>query len=82
MIGMRGEDVKRLQQYLNSQGYLIASSGAGSLGNETTYFGLATARAVARYQEAYKAELLTPVGLTRGTGFVGPLLRKKLNAIQ
>jgi chitodextrinase len=82
MVGMRGEDVKRLQQFLNSQGYLIASSGVGSLGNETTYFGLATARAVIRYQEAHKAELLSPVGLSRGTGYVGPLLRKKLGSIR
>ena len=70
-VGMRGEDVRLLQQFLNIHGFTVASSGAGSLGNETTYFGVATSRALAKFQEAHTAEILTPNGLTRGSGFFG-----------
>lgn len=51
-VGSVGEDVKLLQQRLNASGYTIATSGAGSRGNETTYFGPATKAALTRYQTA------------------------------
>ncbi len=38
-IGSVGEDVKRLQIFLNTNGFPIAKSGVGSAGNETTLFG-------------------------------------------
>jgi hypothetical protein len=37
-------------------------------------------RAVIAYQEKYTAQILTPVGLSRGTGFVGPSTRNFLNS--
>lgn len=81
-IGSEGEDVLKLQQFLNlSPDTLIAFSGAGSVGNESTVYGPRTAKAVIKFQEKYAAETLAPVGLTKGSGFVGTLTRAKLNAL-
>lgn len=49
-VGSVGEDVRLLQQWLNSHGFKIAASGPGSPGAETTYFGQLTKTALARYQ--------------------------------
>ena len=74
-MGMRGEDVRRLQQYLNTHGSAVAQVGAGAPGYETDYFGPATKKAVHAFQEAHKVEL----GISRGTGFFGPITRTFVN---
>jgi len=76
---MRGEDVRVLQVVLNNDPETrIAVSGAGSPGKETDYFGPATKRALIKFQEKYREEVLVPVGLTAGTGFFGEKTRIKV----
>lgn len=83
VMGMRGEDVRALQIILNvDPGTRVAVSGAGSPGNETDYFGSATRRALIKFQEKYRAEILTPISLTAGTGFFGEKTRAKASALR
>ncbi len=68
--GITGEDVRGLQRLLNANGFVVSSTGAGSVGNETTYFGSATEAAVIRFQIAK--------GITPVAGYVGPITRAAL----
>ena len=74
--GSTNIDVKKLQLILNSDSDTqIASSGVGSSGNETNYYGSLTRKAVEKFQVKY--------GIAKsgdeGYGTVGPKTRAKLN---
>jgi hypothetical protein len=72
--GMRNEQVMNLQKILNEDSATqIATTGAGSPGHETTYFGLATKAAVMKFQKKN--------GLT-ADGIVGPKTIKELKMIE
>ena len=72
-LGMRGEDIKNLQEVLIKEG-VWSRSDIGATG----YFGSITKEAVINYQEKYAAEILEPLGLIKGTGFVGSSTRLHL----
>jgi peptidoglycan hydrolase-like protein with peptidoglycan-binding domain len=78
---MTGADVKRLQVFLNAQGFIVAKKGAGSPGHETTYFGPATKAALMKFQMAHKAQILDPQGLNAPSGFFGPASMKVANGM-
>lgn len=78
--GSQGADVRSLQEYLNSHGFTLANSGAGSPGHETTYYGGLTTAAVRRFQEAHFQEILNPKGYSSGTGMCGPSTRSYINS--
>jgi len=81
-IGATGDDVWKLQMFLNDElSGGIASSGAGSPGSETSFYGSITGNGVKRFQEKYTADVLTPVGLSSGTLFFGPSTRAKANGL-
>jgi hypothetical protein len=63
---MTGTDVKQLQQFLNTHGFILSTSGAGSPGKETTLFGLLTYKSLKAYQKS--------VGLP-STGYFGVMTR-------
>lgn len=81
-LGSTGDDVKKLQQFLNIASTThIANVGPGSPGHETTRYGIQTKIAVAKLQEAFAADILVPHGLSKGSGQVGVSTRNKLNAL-
>lgn len=79
-LGMSGDDVRRLQIVLNRDPLTkVAISGTGSSGQESSYFGNLTQKAVIRFQEKYSDRILKPNGLSFGTGFVGKSTLEVLN---
>lgn len=62
-VGSKGDDVRALQQFLNSYGAQVSASGPGSSGNETIYFGGATKEALSQWQITN--------GVSPATGYFG-----------
>jgi len=69
-------EVKCLQTFLKSQDSQIYPEGL-----ITGNFLDLTLKAVIRFQEKYAGEILRPLGLEKGTGFVGLATRAKINQL-
>lgn len=68
-----------LQQLLNKDpDTMVATTGPGSQGNETSKYGFGTFTAIVRFQEKYASDVLVPSGLGKGTGFAGFATKAKL----
>ncbi len=70
------QDVRCLQEFLKNQGTEIYPDGL-----ITGNFLDLTKAAVIRFQEKYASEILKPLGIERGTGFVGSATRAKINQL-
>lgn len=80
-LGSTGQDVFELQKILNlSSQTQVAITGAGSPGQETTYFGDLTWQALIKFQNLYAPDILHPIGLINGTGFMGASTINFLNS--
>ena len=75
-VGKTGDQVRCLQGFLKNQGSEIYPE-ALITGN----FGNLTKQAVIKFQEKYASEILTPLGLSNGTGYVGLNTRLKINQL-
>lgn len=70
-----GEEVRKLQELLKSYPEIYPE------GLVTGYFGSFTESAVRRFQEKYSQDILSPLGLSGGTGIVGENTRNTLNKL-
>jgi peptidoglycan hydrolase-like protein with peptidoglycan-binding domain len=75
-LGSRGEEVRALQEILIKEG-VWPRTDVGATG----FFGSITKEAVMKFQEQYTSEILEPLGLIKGTGFVGSSTRSFLEKI-
>ena len=74
-LGSRGKEVEELQKCLVKDPKIYPEA------KITGYFGSQTKRAVIKFQEKYRKEILEPWGFKKGTGIVGKTTRKKLNEV-
>jgi len=74
---MKNRDVRRLQVFLNSHGFEVASSSDGSLGNESDEFGGKTEAALIRFQQANALA----INLVKFTGLFGEATRAYVNIL-
>ena len=73
-LGSSGTEVVALQKALIAEGILRSDLATG-------YFGHITQAAVKAFQEKYASEILTPLGLTQGTGEMREMTINKLNEL-
>lgn len=72
-LGLVGEDVRCLQQYLNASGSIVSTNGVGSPGRETNQYQAKTKQAVMDWQRKN--------GVSPASGFFGPVSRARYSAM-
>lgn len=77
--GSQGSEVTKLQECLANGNWV--GEDIYPDGEITGYYGSATVEAINRFQEKYAEEILSPSGLTEGTGTVKASTRAKLNEL-
>ncbi len=75
-FGAQSQEVRCLQEFLAVQGQDVYPEGL-----VTGNFLALTKQAVIRFQEKYASDILAPLGLQIGTGYVGELTRNKINTL-
>jgi peptidoglycan hydrolase-like protein with peptidoglycan-binding domain len=78
-LGSYGSDVANLQRFLNSKGFIVSNTGAGSLGNESQFFGPATKNALTQYQNTNSVEIIKTKLLLEGNGVFDEATRIYIN---
>jgi uncharacterized delta-60 repeat protein len=71
-FGMVDPEVRLLQKYLNTHGFIVTTTGNGSPGQEINRFGPATRAALVKFQKANK--------ISPSAGYFGPLTRGYVNS--
>ncbi|MBI5220399.1 MAG: peptidoglycan-binding protein [Candidatus Liptonbacteria bacterium] len=72
-IGSQGAEVEYLRQVLTTLGFPVSPEG------DPRVFDEPLASQVSEFQLRYRADILTPAGLTNATGYFGSRTRAKLN---
>lgn len=72
---MNSSEVRCLQKFLKEEGVYPEGLVTGN-------FLSLTRLAAIRFQEKYASSILHPLGLSRGTGYVGPMTREKLSSLK
>jgi peptidoglycan hydrolase-like protein with peptidoglycan-binding domain len=67
----RGADIRALQKFFNAHGFIIATTGSGSPGSETSIFGTHTYQALIKFQQSKDLPQ---------TGYLGPMTRAALGS--
>lgn len=76
-LGATDPQIMELQRFLNKKGFLVSSSGSGSPGNETNYFGPLTQAALRKFQAA-NGIVSSGDPATTGYGRLGPQTLAKI----
>ncbi len=78
--GMKGNDVKIMQQFLNDfPEYQISKTGTNSKGKESGVYDIATVKAFKKFQTNNATLILKPAGLKIANGVVGKYSRSIIN---
>jgi GH18 family chitinase len=70
--GATGDEVKHIQKFLQSQGYIVAADGN---------YDILTTNAIKSFQNKYFDEILKPQGFTKATGLWGAASAKKASSL-
>ncbi len=79
-LGATDPQIRELQKFLNRKGFLVSSSGSGSPGNETDYFGPLTQAALQKFQAA-NGIVSSGDPATTGYGRLGPQTLAKIKQL-